>query len=438
MRHAVLEAGGRSVSPAVAIPRRTRRFLFLQGVPGPFMHSLGQSLSARGHGVLRVNFNGGDRADWPLLPAVDFRGHIRDWPDFLQGLIDRHAPTDIVLHGDCRPVHRVAVTIAEAGGIMLHVFEEGYLRPNWVTLEVGGVNGFSRLPLDASVYADAAGALPAFDAPAHVPPSVRARAGGCLRYGLAYLIGRRRYPHYVTHRGWSPGQEALGWIVRMAGRPLARWRSRRALARTFAAPGGFYVLPIQMDNDSQILHHSGLGGMIRAIRVVVASFAQHAPAGTMLAVKAHPLDNGMIDWSRVTRQAADEAGVGDRVALIEACDLQCLLDRTRGMVTVNSTSATFALTSGVPVMALGKAVYGLRGMTHQGSLESFWRAPSLPDRWLVNAFCRVLAHACLVGGDFFTADGIRTAVAGAVPRIEAGLDAAERIAAVVSQLVIAA
>jgi capsular polysaccharide export protein len=224
----------------------------------------------------------------------------------------------------------------------------------------------------------------------------------------------------------------------MAGRPLARRRSRQALARMFAAQAGFYVLPIQMDNDSQILHHSDLGGMMRAIRVVVASFARHAPAGTMLAVKAHPLDNGMIDWSRVTREAADEAGVGDRVALIEACDLQCLLDRTRGMVTVNSTSATFALTSGVPVIALGKAVYGLRGMTHQGSLESFWGTPSRPDPRLVNAFCRVLTHACLVAGDFFTADGIDTAVAGAVPRIEAGLDAGERIAAVARQLVIAA
>lgn len=438
MRPSVFEAGDGSWLTAVAGPRPKRRFLFLQGVPGPFMHRLGQSLSSRGHGVLRVNFNGGDRADWPSLPAVDFCKHMRHWRDFLQDLIDRYAPTDIVLHGDCRPINRTAVAIAGRHEITLHVFEEGYLRPNWVTLEVGGVNGFSRLPRDASMYPDAAEALPAFDAPLHVPPSVRARARGCLRYGLACLIGRVRFPHYVTHRGWSPGQEALGWIRHVAGRPLARRRSRKALARTFAAQAGFYMLPIQMDNDSQILHHSDLGGMMRAIHVVVASFARHAPAGTMLAVKAHPLDNGMIDWSRVTREAAAEAGVGDRVALIEACDLQCLLDRTRGVVTVNSTSATFALTSGVPVMALGRAVYGLRGMTHQGSLDSFWRAPSRPDPWLVNAFCRVLAHACLVAGDFFTADGIHAAVAGAVPRIEAGLDAAQRIAAVVSQLVIAA
>jgi capsular polysaccharide export protein len=174
--------------------------------------------------------------------------------------------------------------------------------------------------------------------------------------------------------------------------------------------------------------------MTRAIQLVVASFARHAPPGTMLAVKAHPLDNGVIDWRRVTRDAATQAGVAGRVVLIEACDLQRLLDRTRGMVTVNSTSATFALTSGVPVMALGNAVYALRGLTHQGSLDMFWSAPSRPDPWLVNAFCRVLAHACLVPGDFFTEDGIQTAVTGAVPRIEAAMDAAGRMAAVSSRL----
>jgi capsular polysaccharide export protein len=146
-----------------------------------------------------------------------------------------------------------------------------------------------------------------------------------------------------------------------------------------------------------------------------------------LAVKEHPLDNGVIDWRGVTRAAARDAGVADRVVLIEDCDLQLLLDRALGMVTVNSTSATFALASGVPVIALGRSVYDLPGLTHQKSLETFWRAPSPPDTALFEAFRRVLAHACLLNGDFFTHDGVTRAVAGAVPRIETARDAATRI-----------
>jgi capsular polysaccharide export protein len=190
-----------------------------------------------------------------------------------------------------------------------------------------------------------------------------------------------------------------------------------------------------MDNDSQILCHSDIGGMMHAIRLVVASFARYAAPNVVLAIKEHPLDNGVIDWRGVTEAAARDAGVADRVVLIEDCDLQLLLNRALGMVTVNSTSATFALASGVPVIALGRSVYDLPGLTHQGSLETFWRTPSLPDMALFDAFRRVLMHACLLDGDFFTRDGVARAVAGAVSRIEAARDAAMRVDDVVDDAV---
>jgi capsular polysaccharide export protein len=98
------------------------------------------------------------------------------------------------------------------------------------------------------------------------------------------------------------------------------------------------------------------------------------------------------------------------------------------MVTVNSTSATFALAAGVPVIALGRSVYDLPGLTHQGTLGAFWRDPSPPDAALFEAFRRVVAHACLIAGDFFTREGVARAVAGAVPRIEAAQDANARAA----------
>ncbi|MEA2767795.1 MAG: capsular polysaccharide export protein [Acetobacteraceae bacterium] len=404
-----------------------RRFLFLQGVPGPFMHTLGQALMARGHGVSRVNFNGGDRLAWPLLPAINFTGRISEWPAFLQRVMFDVAPTDLILHGDCRPLHKVAIELANHRGIATHVFEEGYLRPDWITLEVGGVNGYSRLPRSVTAYRQAADLLPAQPVATHIPPSVRARARDCIAYGMACVALSPLFPRYATHRGWSLPHEALGWLKRSLRAASARRRSHAAIRHAFAAKGGFFVMPIQMDNDSQILCHSDLGGMMHAIRLVVASFARHAAKDAVLAVKEHPLDNGVIDWRRVTETAARDAGIADRVVLIEDCDLQLLLDRALGMVTVNSTSATFALASGVPVIALGRSVYDLPELTHQDTLETFWCSPRPPDTHLFNSFRRVLAHACLVHGDFFTQAGVARAVAGAVPRIEAARDAAGRI-----------
>jgi capsular polysaccharide export protein len=395
------------------------------------MHQLGLALTSRGHGVMRVNFNGGDRVAWPSLPAVDFAGQVTDWLPFLQRIMQDFAPTDMVLHGDCRPLHMAAITQASRHDVTVHVFEEGYLRPNFVTLEVGGVNGYSRLPRSIELYRQAADHLAPLPATRHVPPTVRSRAADCLTYAAACLALRPFFPRYMTHRGWPLLQEGLGWAKRAVRRPNARRRSRQAMHDAFTAADGFFVLPIQMDNDSQILCHSELGGMIRAIQLIIASFAQHAARNAVLVVKEHPLDNGVINWRDVTQAAASEAGVADRVVLIEECDLQELLDRTRGLVTVNSTSGTFALASGVPVIALGHAVYDLPGLTHRGPLETFWRAPSRPDPDLFEAFRRVVAHACLIAGDFFTADGVAEAVAAAVPRMEAAEDSAQRVQAVI-------
>ena len=117
----------------------TRHFLFLQGPHGPFFRQLGRMLIAAGAKVWRVGFNAGDRAFWPKDQSfVAFTGALESWEARLAELITEKAITDIVLYGDTRPIHAKAVAIARARGLTVHVFEEGYLRPYWVTYERGG------------------------------------------------------------------------------------------------------------------------------------------------------------------------------------------------------------------------------------------------------------------------------------------------------------
>lgn len=419
--------------PAASVTRLfpPRRFLFLQGVPGPFMHSLAEALAERGHSVTRINFNGGDRRAWPRLPSEDYRGDLPQWPRFLREHLAARRITDIVLFGDCRPLHAIAIRLARRLGLAVHVLEEGYLRPDFVTLELDGVNGHSRLPRDPDAYRQAARGLPAPAIRPHTPPSVRVRVRDCLAYGLATLLWSWAFPWFQTHRGRPPLREGLSRLVRALGRPAARWRGHDALRRVRSAPDGFYVLPLQLHDDAQVLHHADPGGMEGALHRVIASFAANAPAGTILAVKEHPLDDGAVRWRRLVASAARPAGVRDRVVLVEHCDLQALLRGARGLVTVNSTSATFALAAHLPVIALGRAIYALPGLTHQGPLETFWTAPSRPDPALFDAFRKVLAQTCLIEGDLFRRDGIASAVAAAARRLETPRDAAASIAAII-------
>ena len=131
--------------------RLERRFLFLQGPHGPFFRELAGALAAAGAQVSRLGFNQGDAYEWSKAwPYTPFNQPLATLPEFLAFHFRSRKITDLVLYGDTRPIHAEAARLARARGITVHVFEEGYLRPYWVTYERGGSNGHSRL-MDLSV-----------------------------------------------------------------------------------------------------------------------------------------------------------------------------------------------------------------------------------------------------------------------------------------------
>ncbi|MBW8271477.1 capsule biosynthesis protein [Caldovatus aquaticus] len=406
---------------ALAPPRPVRRcFLFLQGPASAFFARLGAALAGRGHGVLRVNFNAGDRLFWPHPGALDFTGRPQDWPPALGRILRRHAVTDLVLFSDCRPLHEAAIPVARAAGCAVHVFEEGYLRPGWITLEEGGVNARSPLPRDPAWFREQARHLPPEPPEVNLSGRFLRRAAEDVAYNLAALAGRRRFPHWRTHRPWHPLHEYLGWLRRGLCRPLARAASARRLRRLAEDPAPFWLLPLQLDGDYQIRRHSPYASMRQVILEVVASFARAAPPGTRLVIKGHPLDNGLVRWGAVVREAARAAGLpADRVVYLGETLLGPLLGPARGVVTVNSTAGLQALSAGKPVVTLGHALYDMPGLTWQGRLDAFWTRAGPPDAALVDAFRRVLVARSLVRGGFFSEAGIRAGVEGAVRRLEA-------------------
>jgi capsular polysaccharide export protein len=396
----------------------SRRVLFLQGLPGSFFSRLGNALRERGCDVYRINFNGGDQWDWPAKGAANYRGPARGWPAFLATYLRKHRISDIVLFGDCRPLHRMARGTAAGLGVTVHVFEEGYLRPDWVTLERGGVNGFSPLSLDPGWYREASLALPPVEDVPPLPPSLKRRWRETIAYYLAFTLLGWSFPYYRTHRPHPPLVEAAGWLTR-----LSRYRKnlrRSETAISTLQPQSYFVFPLQLDSDYQLRAHSDFDGMQPALAEVVASFAAKAPAGKRLAIKAHPLDNGLTDWRTRTLEYAEALGIADRVVFVDAGDLVALVENACGIVTVNSTAGTFALAAGVPVIALGRAIYCLEGLTHQGDLNSFWSTPTPPDADLYDAFRRVLAARCLLRGGFYTDERHAPLVDSAADRITDG------------------
>lgn len=395
----------------------TRRFVLLQGPGGPFFSQLGAALTAAGHAVLRLVFNGGDRLFAGRGRRLDFRGQVDDWPAFIAACLQRERATDIVLFGDCRPLHRSAIAIARDLGLRVHVFEEGYLRPGWITLEADGVNAHSSL-LRAGLTRLQNADLLAEPEPGHpVPMPFVRRAFEDVLYTAATVLGRSRYPGYRTHKPWSPLAEYRAGARRFFARPAFIARARRCADRLLAEGQPFFLFPLQLDSDAQIRVHSPFGSMRPAIEAVLASFARHAPAHSQLVISEHPLDQGVVDLQPVVGASASAAGLTGRVHYLQGGTPPGLVPACLGMVTVNSTMGLVALEARRPVFVLGAAVYRLPGLVHEGELDHFWCAPQAPDDALYAAFRRLLIARTQLRGGFHGPAARAVAITGALPRL---------------------
>lgn len=397
-----------------------RHFLFLQGGVSALFARLALQLERSGHRVSRLNFCSGDQLLWPRPGAIAFRAPLVRLQQDLSALLGERQITDLLLFGASRPVHRSAIAVATELGLRVHLLEEGYLRPNWLTVERAGPGGESLLPRDPDWYRRAAGWLP--DHPVRPPdqapmPSsdLKARALWGAAYQLARLADPLRFPHYRSHRCDPLLAEVRGWLRRFSCLPLQRAADSAQIDALLESDAPLFLLPLQLHGDAQVVCHSGFASMQELIDRVVGSFARHAPAQARLLIKNHPLDSGLRDLAGQVRRAAEAAQVKPRVHYLETGDLSRLFDAAAGLVTINSTSGLSALLRQCPTIVLGQAIYDLPGLTFQGGLDHFWQEPRPPDPGLAAAFRRVLIHSSQVPGNLYTAQGIRTALRGIEP-----------------------
>lgn len=376
---------------------------------------LGQALAARGLAVYRINLCGGDRYDWPD-GAVDFRGRYSEWPVFFDKFLREHRITDLILFGDCRPYHVSAHGMAALRGVRIHVLEEGYLRPDWMTFERGGVNAYSTLSRDKDWFLNEARRLPPEPDLPPITASFRRRARDGFGHYRHVVMGRARYPHYRSHHCGSIVMEGFGWcwkFFRERGRTKA---AQEVLRRLEGVP--LFLLPLQLSGDFQIRAHSPFPDMQSAASYVIESFVAHAPTHVHLLIKAHPLDCSFFNWQRFVRREGERLGAEARLHFVDGGDLDAMVKMSRGLVCVNSTSATLAMAQGVPTCTIGDAVYDLPGLTHQRHLDTFWTDPSPPEPGVYSAFRRVLVDRCLVRGGLASESGVSKLIESILERLE--------------------
>lgn len=382
-----------------------RQFLFLQGPHGPFYARLARLLRSGGHGAVRVGFNAGDalfRRNFDHYAR--FTGHDTDWAGYLDNLCDRHAITDIVLYGTTRPVHIEALAFARARGLTTHIFEEGYLRPWWVTYERQGANAASPL-MEMSVAEMAAALGPTTDQPAAAP----ARWGDTRQhvfwggvYHAAVLAGGLARAPFPTHREPGVPAEALIALRHLAMSPIDAVRRVRASAQLKRTGAPYHLVLLQLSHDANHLAATPYPSTEAYFADLLDAFSA-APAHHRLVFKAHPLEDGRAPLRRMIKALAAERGLAARVHFLIGAKLAPLLDAATSAITVNSTAAHQALWRGLPVKTLGPAIHAKPEFSSTQSLKAFFAAPDTPDREAYMTFRRYLLATCQIPGGFYAA-----------------------------------
>ncbi len=473
--------------------------LLLQGPVGGYFNFLMKELISNGKQPYKINFNGGDEyfCNSKLLnqyPHV-YRYHhqLENFLQFIRDFIQLHDIDSIILFGDCRPFHVIAKQCAKKMNIPVFVFEEGYIRPNYVTIEKNGVNANSELFLtlqqeleeyanyfydeenffetDKCFYLEniqmnidgliedyfdehhknhvilknieyqqmsSSMSLQTLDTiianeqivlKPHVEEKIKNKKNIenpdivfikskkhqmehfhtlhnisklAVNYWYNMMIGRKIFHYYQHHKDNNIVESSKKWILAYTRKKKFK-RQEKKLIPFFTQDlhKKYFLVCLQVYNDSQILEHSHYKNNRQFIFECLNSFAKNSTPEQHLVIKQHPLDIAYHDYTQYIKKLSKNLAIEHRIHYVHEIHLPTLLKSSCGLVTINSTSTLSALYHQTPTKIMGKCFYDIEGLTSQNSLDSFWKNPGEVNYQLFKIFRSFLIFKNQIEGSFY-------------------------------------
>ena len=378
-----------------------KNYLLLQGPRGFFFYKLGKYLQRLGKTVYKINLNGGDLITYPIFRNVyNYRDKLENFEEYLKNFISNKKIEIVLLYGDYKVYHRIAVKVCKELNIPLYVFEEGYIRPYYITLEKYGINGFSDLPKDPEFYRKLCSIEIEEDLPVNFS-YLKQTLSRAIHYIFLELLWWY-FPNYVFTKNYRPYLPWIFcWIRGLIRKPLYLYKEKPLFKKILKLRKKYFLVVLQVHNDSQIHLHSDYKSVEEFIIDVMHSFSKHAKLENYLVIKHHPMDRGFKNYKRLIDNLSERLNLRGRVFYIHDMRLPILIKGSLGVITINSTVGLQALYHNVPVKVMGRAVYDIQGLTFQGHLEDFWKNPGQVDRELYKKFRAYVIKTRQLNGSFW-------------------------------------
>ena len=392
-----------------------RKFCFFQGPISPFYNQLAKEFKERGYSSIRLTICKGDELFWSHA-ICKYTGKFEDFDIFLENFIREEKITDVIMFHDCRPFHRKALKIAKKMFVLTWIFEIGYLRPNYFTIETNGFNTYSTTPKNIDFYRKYNKNTKKKD--------VTLRVTGAFKYTAVYdfyynfvscfsYIFFRTYKYYTYHRLHRPAKQYIFWVKRFfAGFLTKHVYNIKAENVLRTLSNKYFFFPLQISDDYQIREHSPFKDMPEGIKAVMKSFAKFSKRNDYLVIKTHPIDPLIINYSKLVNKIAKSLDIHNRIIYIQRGNTPSLIKKSKGIVTVNSTVGLQAIFHGRPTKVLGEAIYDIETLTYKGKLNDFWSVTKKDKPNIKNyyKFRKYLLDNNQVVGEFYTQKGIKVGV----------------------------
>ena len=330
--------------------------------------------------------------------------------------------------------------------IRVWCFEEGYLRPGYITLEENGNNTNSVIPNLLKSITNYGSNLntqandlyesekpnelenPGYSDKDIVPNPMSNRVKLAIIHYLGLFFLYPIFPFYNWHRSQGFTSEIFGWGVRKSRDLIYKRKDNFKIQQIIHSNQKYFLLPLQLKSDYQLSCASNMRDIIHVIEIVIASFCKNAPTDSMLVVKQHPLDNTFINYRNFVYKFSSAFKCSERIIFITHCaNNKELIANSQGIVVVNSTVGFSALDQGIPTLTLGKAIYNANGLAQTAYIDGlikleiidqFWKNPVKPNSIIVKCFFDVLHEKALIKGNFYTHNGIEQALDNIIQRLE--------------------
>ena len=379
---------------------KNKNILFLQGPMGNFFKKLDNAFKTEGAATYKIGFNAGDSFFSNHYNYFPYRDTRDNYCTFIADFLNEKKIDKIFLFGDCRFYQSVSIKVARKLNIEVFVFEEGYIRPDYITMEKYGVNDFSHISRDAGFYHKIT--LSNEQKPKHAEYSQFKMVASSIIYYLISNIFHYRYPNYKHHRDFSALKEAFYGVRSLARKltyPIYEKKYLEIIKNELS--NNYFFVPLQTYNDFQILEHSGYKSIEKFIIQVVESFSKN-DLDDRLVFKHHPVDRGRKNYKDFILDQARHFGIEDKVLVLYDTHLPTLLKNAKGTVTINSTVGLSSLYHETPTITLGNAIYDIEGLTCKGmKLKDFWYQPKQPDMELLEKYRLYIIENTQLNGSFY-------------------------------------